>query len=98
MMLVAAAGPLANLAMAVLGAGILRFILSLDLPNTGFGAGLAEAILKPIALMARSAVIVNVVLVVFNICPFFRSMEEESWLVCCRRVRPRRCAASSRMD
>lgn len=69
MVLVAAAGPLANLAMALLGAGILRFILSLDLPQSGFAAGLAETILKPIALMARSAVIVNVVLIVFNMMP-----------------------------
>jgi Zn-dependent protease len=69
MMLVAAAGPLTNIALALLSAALLHFLLSLQLPSTGFSADLAETTLTPIALMARNAVIFNIVLAVFNMLP-----------------------------
>jgi Zn-dependent protease len=69
MVLVAAAGPATNIALAVASAAVLHLLLSLELPATGTGAQLAATTLTPIALMARNAVIFNIVLAVFNMLP-----------------------------
>lgn len=69
MMLVAAAGPATNIVLALMGAAVLHLLLSLELPSDGMSADLTETTLMPIALMARSAVIFNVILAVFNMLP-----------------------------
>ncbi len=69
MILVAAAGPLTNITLAVISAAIFRWILHLQLPATGAWSGMLAAVLTPVALMARNSVIFNVVLAVFNLLP-----------------------------
>lgn len=69
MILVAAAGPMTNIALAVASAAIFRWILHLQLPATAAWSGMLAAVLTPIALMARNSVIFNVVLAVFNLLP-----------------------------
>jgi Zn-dependent protease len=69
MVLVAAAGPATNVTLAVLCAALLHGLLLLNLPATGLGADIAATTLTPIALMARNAVIINIVLAVFNMLP-----------------------------
>ncbi len=63
MVLVAAAGPLTNIALAVLSAIVLR--LTMQLPADGAIALVAV----PLALMAQASVVINVVLAVFNLLP-----------------------------
>src|SRR5260370_88294 len=63
MLAVAAAGPLPNLALAVLSAVLLRIAVA-------HLAGLwGERIALPLALMLRASVIINIVLAVFNLLP-----------------------------
>lgn len=69
MILVAAAGPLTNIVLAVVSAAIFRSILSLHLPADGAWTGTLVAGLTPMALMARNSVVFNVVLAVFNLLP-----------------------------
>jgi Zn-dependent protease len=69
MVLVAAAGPLTNLLLAVACATLFKWLLRLQLPSEGALTQVAVAVLTPIALMAQNGVIVNVVLAVFNLLP-----------------------------
>ncbi len=69
MILVAAAGPLTNIALAVASAALFRWMLRLQLPANGAWTGMLVATLTPLALMARNSVVVNVVLAVFNLLP-----------------------------
>jgi len=66
MILVAAAGPLTNLLLAVLSAALFKALLQADISPEGLFAG---TVLKPLALMARNAVYINVGLAVFNLLP-----------------------------
>src|SRR5271165_4791295 len=63
MVLVAAAGPFTNLALAVISAAILRLIV----PHLDSGIG--SQIILPLAKMAQASVIINIVLAVFNLFP-----------------------------
>jgi Zn-dependent protease len=66
MVLVAAAGPLTNLVIAVGAAVALRVLLS----TSGDGAGtIARSVVHPLALMAFAGVQMNVFLGVFNLLP-----------------------------
>ena len=69
MILVAAAGPLTNITLAVISAAVFRWILHLQLPANGAWTGVLVAGLTPAAMMARNSVIFNVVLAVFNLLP-----------------------------
>ena len=69
MILVAAAGPLTNIVLAVISALIFKTILGLHLPADGAWTGTLIAGLTPMAMMARNSVIFNVVLAVFNLLP-----------------------------
>ena len=69
MILVAAAGPLTNIVLAVISAAVFKWILHLQLPANGAWAGVLVAGLTPAAMMARNSVIFNVVLAVFNLLP-----------------------------
>ena len=69
MVLVAAAGPLTNLLLAVGCAAFFKSLLRLELPSEGALTPLLVAALTPLALMAQHGVIVNVVLAVFNLLP-----------------------------
>ncbi len=69
MILVAAAGPLTNIALAVVSAAVLKFILHLHLPANAAWTGPLIAGLTPLALMAQNSVLFNVVLAVFNLLP-----------------------------
>jgi Zn-dependent protease len=69
MVLVAAAGPVTNVMLALASAALLHLLLSLQLPETGLGGWLTEMTVTPIALMARNAVIFNIILAVFNLIP-----------------------------
>ena len=69
MILVAAAGPLTNLILAVGSAALFKWILHLHLPAHGAWTPMLTATLTPLALMARNSVIFNVVLAVFNLLP-----------------------------
>lgn len=63
MILVAAAGPITNLTLAVLSAVALRMLV----PHLGGPGG--RPVILPLALMLRASVIINVVLAVFNLLP-----------------------------
>ncbi|MFI5394898.1 MAG: site-2 protease family protein [Candidatus Binatia bacterium] len=69
MVLVAAAGPLTNLILAVISALFFKQLLHLRLPAEGAFTGLLIAGLTPLAMMAQNSVIINVVLAVFNLLP-----------------------------
>jgi Zn-dependent protease len=69
MILVAAAGPLTNIVLAVLSALLFKSILGLHLPADGAWTGTLVAGLTPMAMMARNSVVFNVVLAVFNLLP-----------------------------
>jgi Zn-dependent protease len=69
MILVAAAGPLTNIALAVASAALFRGIMHLQLPVNGAFTPVLVAGLTPIALMAQNSVLINVVLAVFNLLP-----------------------------
>jgi len=69
MVKVALAGPLTNIALAVVSAVILHSLVDLRLPSHRLAVAFSESTLTPMALMARNGVIVNVVLAVFNMIP-----------------------------
>lgn len=69
MVLVAVAGPLTNIALAIFSATLFKWILHLQLPSDGALTGMAIAVLTPLALMAQNSVVINVVLAVFNLVP-----------------------------
>jgi Zn-dependent protease len=69
MVLVAAAGPLTNLTLAVISALIFRSIVHLQIPENAAYVDLMVAVLTPLALMAQNSVVINVVLAVFNLVP-----------------------------
>lgn len=68
MIWVALAGPLANLAIALVSALLLRGLLHLAAYLPPQGAALA--VLQPVALMAGFSLYINVLLGVFNLVPF----------------------------
>jgi len=68
MIWVALAGPLTNLALAFGSVMIWKLLLSYDEPLSA-GASSSIAILSPLADMAKTSVIMNVVLAVFNLIP-----------------------------
>jgi len=67
MVLVAAAGPLMNVFLAIISAAVLKAILALSPHHAVWG--LSGATLKPVAMMAARSVGMNVVLAVFNMLP-----------------------------
>jgi len=69
MILVAAAGPLTNIALAVISAAVLKLILHVHVPANATWHGPLIAVLTPLALMAQNSVLFNVVLAVFNLLP-----------------------------
>ncbi len=69
MILVAAAGPLTNLALAVGSAVVFKWIMRLQLPAAGALTAVLIATLTPLAMMAQNSVVINVVLAVFNLLP-----------------------------
>lgn len=69
MVLVAAAGPLTNIVLAVFSAVVFRLILRVHLPSSEALSGIVVATLTPLALMAQNSVVFNVVLAVFNLMP-----------------------------
>ncbi len=69
MVLVAAAGPLTNIVLAVVSAVVFRLILRVHLPASEALSGILVATLTPLALMAQNSVVFNVVLAVFNLMP-----------------------------
>ena len=69
MVLVAAAGPVTNVVLAVGSALVFNKLVNLELPAEGALTGMLVAVLTPIALMAQNSVIINVVLAVFNLMP-----------------------------
>jgi Zn-dependent protease len=69
MMLVALAGPTTNVVLAVVSALAMHALMGAALGAAGRGEEGLAAALTPLALMARNAVLVNVVLAVFNLLP-----------------------------
>jgi Zn-dependent protease len=69
MIWVALAGPMTNILLALVSVLFLKLILSIDLsPYNPFSSFLL-AVFRPMALMAKNSVIINVVLAVFNAFP-----------------------------
>jgi Zn-dependent protease len=62
-MVVSAAGPASNLVLAVVAAGILRVLPSGPIDPRGFG------LVEPVTAMCEAAVLINVILAVFNLVP-----------------------------
>jgi Zn-dependent protease len=69
MVLVAAAGPLTNILLAIGSAIVFRALTHVQLPADGALTEPLIAGLTPLALMAQNSVIINVVLAVFNLLP-----------------------------
>jgi len=69
MVLVALAGPLANLLLAAVSAVIFHQIFAYLSGLEGSKGGLALSVLVPLALIAQRSVVMNVVLAVFNLLP-----------------------------
>jgi Zn-dependent protease len=69
MVLVAAAGPVTNIVLAIVSAVVLQSLLKLRLPQDSAFTGLAVTTLTPVAMMAQRSVLINVVLAVFNLLP-----------------------------
>ena len=73
MVLVALAGPLTNVVLAVLSAlvfrGIYNYLHGLDDSAAGFTVTFASTVVLPLALMAQYSVVINLVLAVFNLLP-----------------------------
>ncbi|MBI3768065.1 MAG: site-2 protease family protein [Deltaproteobacteria bacterium] len=73
MVLVALAGPLSNVALAVVSAvffrGILSYLEMLDATAATFNVQVATWVLIPLGLMAKISVQMNVVLGIFNLLP-----------------------------
>ncbi len=63
MLIVAAAGPLTNLALAAGSAALIRLLLG------ELGRPLGRPVVLPLIYMARASVIINIVLAVFNLLP-----------------------------
>lgn len=67
MALSAVAGPVMNIALAIISAVILKLLI---VPlSTVMPAGVNETVLKPLFLMATASVVINVVLAAFNMIP-----------------------------
>jgi Zn-dependent protease len=66
MIWVALAGPLTNLLLALGSVMLLKLLVSVDLSSQG---GLSSILLVPLALMAKTSVVMNVALAVFNLIP-----------------------------
>ena len=69
MIWVALAGPVTNIALAFGSVMLLKLLLSLSLPSGGAVSSLMLAVLTPLALMAKTSIVINVVLAVFNAIP-----------------------------
>jgi Zn-dependent protease len=69
MVLVAAAGPVTNMILAVISALVFRAVTRVELPADGALTAPLIAGLTPLALMAQNSVVINVVLAVFNLLP-----------------------------
>ena len=69
MIFVAAAGPVTNVLLAILSAGMFRLLMAVQLPADAAYTAPLVAGLTPLALMAQNSVVVNVVLAVFNLLP-----------------------------
>jgi len=73
MMLVALAGPITNVILAIAGAlvfrGLYGYLQTVDADAEGLSVQLATWVLVPLAIMAKYAVLTNVVLAVFNLIP-----------------------------
>ncbi len=69
MVLVAAAGPVTNIILALVSAVVLQSLLQLRLPHDSALTGVAITTLTPVAMMAQRSVLINVVLAVFNLLP-----------------------------
>jgi Zn-dependent protease len=73
MVLVALAGPLTNVILAILSAVVFRTILaylhSIDGTAAATDTGIAALVVLPLGLMAQHSVVTNVVLAVFNLLP-----------------------------
>jgi Zn-dependent protease len=73
MVLVALAGPLTNVALATASAlvfrGLLHHLDGIDADAAGWGVQFATWVFVPLAIMAKYAVLTNVVLAVFNLIP-----------------------------
>jgi len=69
MVLVAAAGPLTNIALAIISAAVFQLLLAIRLPPDSALTGVAITTLTPVAMMAQRSVLINVVLAIFNLLP-----------------------------
>ena len=73
MVLVALAGPLTNIVLAVASAMVFRglylHLQGLDGQTEGFSLQMATSVFVPLAVMAKYSVLTNVVLAVFNLIP-----------------------------
>lgn len=69
MVKVALAGPLTNVALALVSALMWHALIRVRVPAEGLGAEFAASVLVPVGLMAQRGVIINVVLAVFNLIP-----------------------------
>jgi Zn-dependent protease len=73
MVLVALAGPLTNIALAIVSAlvfrGIYGYLEGLDEAAGGMTVRFASLVVLPLALMAQHSVVMNLVLAVFNLLP-----------------------------
>jgi Zn-dependent protease len=69
MVLVAAAGPLTNIALAIVSAAVFQLLLAIRLPHDSALTAVAITALTPVAMMAQRSVLINVVLAIFNLLP-----------------------------
>ena len=69
MVLVALAGPMTNIVLAIISAVVLHAATGVTPTAHAVSARMSDAMLTPIALMAQNSVIVNIVLAVFNLLP-----------------------------
>jgi Zn-dependent protease len=73
MVLVALAGPLTNIVLAIVSAvvfrGLYHYLATLDGATEGFSLQMATLVVVPLAVMAKFSVLTNVVLAVFNLIP-----------------------------
>lgn len=87
MALVAAAGPAMNLALAVISALLLALLLSIDSMISDYWSKSGESLppdtwrqmfLRPIAVMLRYSVLINVLLMLFNLLPLLHWTGKDS--------------------
>lgn len=69
MVLVAAAGPLTNIVLAIASALLFHSLMHVRLPAHSALTGPLIAGLTPLALMAQYSVVINIVLAIFNLIP-----------------------------